>query len=324
MEQRDLSIDILKFIAVIAITNSHMELLYGKYSVLATGGAIGDVLFFFASGFTLFRGGVKSFENFYKRRINRIYPTVLAWAIVSCLIFGRDWNIISILLYGGGWFVSCIMLYYVVLYFVRRYFVEHLKMVLVLSFLISIGLYFVYNDGYQYNIYGATYYKWIHYFIFMLQGAMMGLYSKRNAIEVENGWMELGKTLVCVLLFYMFCSFKNSETWNIVQVLSLIPLYGVVHYVYRLCNANGIKIFYKEKKLGWCMNAIGGLCLEVYLVQSSLFTDKLNSIFPLNIPIIFIEIVLFAYMVRCLARIWAQTFKDNDYDWKEVIRVVQK
>ena len=142
MKQRYLSIDILKFIAVIAITNSHMELLYGKYSVLATGGAIGDVLFFFASGFTLFMGGGKSFDNFYKRRINRIYPTVLAWAIVSCLIFGRDWNIISILLYGGGWFVSCIMIYYVVLYFVRRYFVEHLKMVLVLLFLISIVLYF--------------------------------------------------------------------------------------------------------------------------------------------------------------------------------------
>ena len=58
MKQRDLSIDILKFIAVIVITNSHMELLYGKYSVLATGGAIGDVLFFIASGFTLFMGGV--------------------------------------------------------------------------------------------------------------------------------------------------------------------------------------------------------------------------------------------------------------------------
>lgn len=57
MKQRDLSIDILKFLAVIAITNSHMELLYGKYSTLATGGAIGDVLFFFASGYTLFFGG---------------------------------------------------------------------------------------------------------------------------------------------------------------------------------------------------------------------------------------------------------------------------
>ena len=35
---RDISIDILKCIAAIIITNSHMELLYGKYSVLATGG----------------------------------------------------------------------------------------------------------------------------------------------------------------------------------------------------------------------------------------------------------------------------------------------
>lgn len=57
MRQRDTSIDILKFIAVLAITNSHAGLLYGQYSALATGGAIGDVLFFFASGFTILLGG---------------------------------------------------------------------------------------------------------------------------------------------------------------------------------------------------------------------------------------------------------------------------
>lgn len=57
MKARNISIDILKCIAVLVITNSHMELLYGKYSALATGGAIGDALFFFASGFTLFMGG---------------------------------------------------------------------------------------------------------------------------------------------------------------------------------------------------------------------------------------------------------------------------
>ena len=38
MKYRDISIDILKFVAVLLITNSHMDLLYGKYSVLATGG----------------------------------------------------------------------------------------------------------------------------------------------------------------------------------------------------------------------------------------------------------------------------------------------
>lgn len=86
MRQRDISIDILKFFAVLAITNSHMEMPYGKYSVLATGGAIGDALFFFASGFTIFLGRIRSFDNYYKRRINRIYPTVFAWAIMSAYL----------------------------------------------------------------------------------------------------------------------------------------------------------------------------------------------------------------------------------------------
>ena len=92
VNKRDRAIDIVKFFATLLVLNSHMEICYPKYSFLATGGAIGDVLFFFASGFTLFMGEVKSFDNFYKRRINRIYPTVLAWAIVCCLIFSRDWN----------------------------------------------------------------------------------------------------------------------------------------------------------------------------------------------------------------------------------------
>ena len=60
VQQRDLSIDILKFIACLAITNSHFDVVYGPLSPIATGGAIGDILFFFASGFTIFlssRGG---------------------------------------------------------------------------------------------------------------------------------------------------------------------------------------------------------------------------------------------------------------------------
>jgi len=40
MRQRNIAIDILKCIAAILITNSHMEVLYGKYSVMATGGQL--------------------------------------------------------------------------------------------------------------------------------------------------------------------------------------------------------------------------------------------------------------------------------------------
>lgn len=40
IKKRDISIDILKFFAVLLITNSHMELLYAKYGQLATGGGL--------------------------------------------------------------------------------------------------------------------------------------------------------------------------------------------------------------------------------------------------------------------------------------------
>lgn len=43
-----------------------MELLYGDFNDLATGGAIGDVLFFFCSGYTLFLGRMGRFDNWYK------------------------------------------------------------------------------------------------------------------------------------------------------------------------------------------------------------------------------------------------------------------
>lgn len=41
MKDRDYSIDILKFLAVFLIINSHRDALYVKYSMLETGGAIG-------------------------------------------------------------------------------------------------------------------------------------------------------------------------------------------------------------------------------------------------------------------------------------------
>ena len=78
---------LLKFIAAFLITYSHMGILFPKYGSLVTGGAIGDGLFFFCSGFTLFMGRQDDFPNWYKRRINRIYPTIIMWALVSAVIF---------------------------------------------------------------------------------------------------------------------------------------------------------------------------------------------------------------------------------------------
>lgn len=90
MKDRDYSIDILKFLAVFLIINSHMDALYVKYDMLATGGVIGDVLFLFASGYTLLLSKCNlSFDNWYKRRINRIYPSVFVCVALGAMFVGK-------------------------------------------------------------------------------------------------------------------------------------------------------------------------------------------------------------------------------------------
>lgn len=101
MNERDYSIDILKFLAVFLIINSHMDALYVKYDMLATGGAIGDVLFLFASGYTLLLSKRNlSFGNWYKRRINRIYPSVFVCTVMGALFSLRC--SLNLSKFGGG------------------------------------------------------------------------------------------------------------------------------------------------------------------------------------------------------------------------------
>ncbi len=328
---RNTSIDILKFFAAILITNSHMDSLYvAPFEQLATGGSFGNALFFFSSGFTLFLGRHGDFDDWYKRRINRIYPTVFAWAILSAAIFGNNSNMVEVLLFGGGWFVSCIMLYYIVLYFIRKYAIEKLLYVFILSAIIVILVYAYCvvtgdfmdgNDPFDRTkwITGPTYFKWIYYFLFMLMGAMFGI-SER--LRNYNFWSDLMKLGLSVALFYLpFYLAKNNEFFFTFQIIALIPLLSVVYYFYKICNNNLLITIYNNQYSGAVIKTIGGLCLEIYLVQNVLFTDKMNGIFPANILLMFLIIFVVAYILRCTSRIFAQTFRDGDYNWSEVIKV---
>lgn len=320
MKERNIGIDILKFFAALLITNSHMELLYGKYSMLATGGAIGDVLFFFCSGFTLFLGRMGRFDNWYKRRINRIYPTVFAWAILGAFIFNQHYGMDYTIIHGGGWFVTCIMIYYVILYIIKRFMFNQLRLVFIIASIITIIWYLLIDRPENYNIYGNTYFKWCHYFLFMLLGAMMGVSKKELKYSFRYDFMKL---IGSVVIYYtILFSGRLNLICSELQIVSLIPLLYIVYYSYKVCNSEKMKMLYNKKVLGWCMKFIGGLCLEIYLVQYTLFTDKMNSIFPLNIILIFVIIIFVAYILRCLARLFSQTFKDGDYDWKAIIKLI--
>lgn len=322
MRQRNPSIDILKFFAAILITNSHMGMLYPDSLVrLSTGGAIGDVLFFFCSGFTLFLGRGGNFFNWYKRRISRIYPTVLMWAAIMAFVFGKKYGMDFTVLHGGGWFVSCIMIYYVLLYFAKRYFMDKLEWVFGAACITVFGWYLT-EDSSTIFMYGETYFKWCHYFLFMLAGAMCGLKMKENGITQCSMSRNILLLVVSLPVFYglQFAGSKHSMIAHF-QILTLIPLMFITLCMYQLCNAPWLIRFYNQKWAHRIMYSVSALCLEIYVCQGFVFNTSWNHLFPLNILFNFILVVALAYCVKVASNWFSQTFKDEEYDWRSMVKL---
>lgn len=320
--ERDFSIDILKFLAVFLIINSHMDALYVHYRFLATGGAIGDAIFLFCSGYTLLLSKKNlRFDNWYKRRIARIYPSVIICALVGALLQLRwDVNIVDL---AGGQFVIAIMVYYIIIYFIKQYAVDKLPLIIGGVVLLSILVYlfffpYKYDTG-EKGLYGiSTLYRWVPYLNFMLLGSYVGL--KHGELKYMP-LRDFFKMAFCIVVFYgIQLGAKVQPQIAPWQIVTIFPLMGIVYYLYKWCNAGFWKRLYDTGPWHAIIMTISGLCLESYLIQYSVFTTKMNNIFPLNLLIMIAIVLMVAFICKCLARIFTQTFGSGDYNWKDVIK----
>lgn len=175
LEGKNKAIVVFKFFAALLITYSHMALLFPKYSGLVTGGAIGDGLFFFCSGFTLFLGRDGGFLNWYKRRVSRIYPSIIMWALLSSVAFAWTWNVTDLITTPKYWFIPCIMVYYAIFYVIRRFLMKYMKTVFYGSFIAITILSFFVLDMNHSVMYAQVSFMRIYYFMFMLLGAITAL-----------------------------------------------------------------------------------------------------------------------------------------------------
>lgn len=317
---KNLSIEFLKFIAVIFILNGHMFEMYpANISVLATGGTIGNALFFFTSGYTLFLGRLDRFDNWYKRRISRIYPTVIAWAIIAFFVFDHSYTVDAIIQGDGYWFISCIMIYYIVLYCVRKFLMNYKWIVFLFACIVPIIWYLTMENGNIYFMYGGTLFKYFYWLPFMMLGAYMGAGEIKSKPAIKKDGPML---LLCVVLHYAILIIVTKYPIMCkYQPLSLLPLFGVVYYLYNVCNYNTAKSL-MNLRIAYIIKLISSLCLEIYVIQLYMFTTKMNSIFPLNIIIVTLYTIIFAYVVHCFGRIIKQTFEKENYRWYEVFKII--
>ena len=308
----------LKFIAALFITYSHMGILFPQYRGLVTGGAIGDGLFFFCSGFTLFLGRQDCFVNWYKRRINRIYPTIIMWSLLSAFFFNWNWSVMDIVTTPNYWFIPCIMIYYVIFYLIRTYMLNHLKLVFIGISLIIFGSYFFVCDLNSSVMYADVDYMRIYYFSFMLLGASVAIQKKDRNVQFKK---SIAYVLISLLAYYGCMFFYKIDSFYCrFQLISLIPLLFAIYWIYRMCESGVFKCLL-EKKIGTVIYFVSCLTLEIYMVQYAIFTDKLNSIFPANILLTYIAIVMVAYLLKCMSKVFLQIFSENAFDWRKIYQI---
>lgn len=314
---RNTGIDWLKLLAVFLVMNSHMHICYPKYGFLASGGAIGDALFFFASGFTIFLGRNLRFDNWYKRRINRIYPSIIAMAIVAWAVWGNTDSVGEILLGKRYWFIGCILIYYVLLYPIKVLKNGELApLIMLVGGVGCVVLYFLFfNNGEAF--YSGGLFRCFAFFLIMLQGAIMGRIS--NSYRFKKVYVVL--FLLSLGLFYTLF-YIGHHNWLI--LLSFVPLLGITRYGYLCCCAPVLEKIYNKRYVGQLVYIISQCCLEVYLVQKYIFTSALNHIFPLNIIIIMIAVLIMAYVVKTLSVFISQTFKTEPYNWGKMLIIKER
>lgn len=347
-QERNVAIDVLKFFAVLLITNSHFDHQYVYFKELATGGAIGDALFFFCSGYTLFMGRLGRFDTWYKRRVRRIAPSVLVLVVIYGYM-NPQLGFPDLMANGANWFIPCILICYVPLYFIRKYAANRLNWVYLFTgilILLWYGIFFepfrtwflTYCKPFDWMLfctpmdktwmYQWNYFKWLFFFCFMLMGARMGSLTQFSDSFIsltgyKGFFKEMTKLMGCVVGFYSIpMLIEKMPELKFLLILSFFPLIGICYYFYRWSATEIMRNLYTKKYIGATISIIGGLCLEIYLVQPFIRTTEYNHIFPLNIPLLFFAIIIAAYICRCFARILQQTFTNEDgYNWRGVFKM---
>ena len=326
MKTRNHVIDLMKFLAAILITSCHMGMLYpAKFRVLATGGAIGDALFFFCSGYLLMMGRKADFFNWYKRRINRIFPTIFAIALTSIIVFGEDPTLKHVILEGGGWFVQAIFVFYAIYWFVKAYLSDKMWIAyLIVS--VMIVVWSVLGGEKDIFLLGthAHYMRWPCFFLIMLIGGSVYNYEQIQGERKDRFglWFYLGILAVLLLMYRGFQWLEGPFPilWKC-QAFILLPLIGIVLTVYKICSNAWVQRIYLNKYVHWPVYYISACCLEVYLCQWWCFGigTRLMHLFPLNVIVTFLVIFVVAYLVKVFSNFLSQTFKTEPYDWRKMI-----
>ena len=299
----------MKLIALLLIINSHSDVLFpDKIRALATGGAMGNSIFFAASGYlTKFKPG-SGWKDILRRFIRLYVPVYLFCAFTGSYdlaMFQNPYRAFRMLVwltpywFVGAVFLSCLLLFLMnfLVLTQKKYFV-HVSIVFLavyfLSYIFGIenkDIWIVENG----NISGTIIpFKCLYSFFIYYAGFMI----RENDIHV-SGKISAAVMFVSFVLTYLvkFLMHKNiiPMSWQVLNQFSVM-------FFALSCVCFAIEYEESFSKLPQrvldFINSLSRISLESYIVQGSIisFIASRGIVFPLNILLALMLTIICAYI----------------------------
>lgn len=308
------STNFLRVLAIILVVNSHMDTVYPpRFAFLATGGMIGNALFFMLSACGLMvsmQNHPRGFVEWYARRIIRIYPSV--WVTVLLLsfpigIYGGTIGLNNILdemgkfFYPPFWFLQALLFYYGIIFFIIRDFSSKRLALVSVPVVTIYALYYIFLlDLEKWSIEQAPF-RLIYYLLVVLWGGYIG--SQFEQIKF-NGLRDV---LLLVLAAFTIYGHKFLMLRGMLlsfQFLQHLASFPMLYFMVKVTKCDFIKErLMGSHNIGKTLGFVSGATLEIFIVNNSIDILGENlGVFPVNAVALVSLNVALAMVIFCSAR----------------------
>lgn len=313
-------ITLIKVLATLFITWFHFKWTVPQnFAPLFIGGAIGNSLFFYASGHLLKFKEERFYGQWIVGKIIRLLPSIWVFYTLTLLLFPDRMNIAwyNFFYPTTFWFVNCILCYFLIMFLLKgklsvpvsaeqnvnkthRGGVNKTLLIIgLLSLSLHISYYFLYVDHHQIVIDDGSIKSWSFYFIFFL----WGYYDRINPKTYKGNLKSVFVFCLSIGLFYGYKKIGGQNEMMIFLQFLLIPLLLANAIRSTLHLASYLITFNTPQWFKTICGHLSNWTLDIYIVQVFIINLTMPHIpFPLNVGIVFTLILLAAYVNNYCAR----------------------
>lgn len=310
--RRQTDTTLMLFLATVLITLSHLDPFVPDPRI-TTGGAIGNSLFFFLSGYGLamslnatgLDASMPSLLDYLRKRLLRLYPAVL---IVACamLVAGRIGitgisDFVSVFLWPTPfWFVSAVVVFYIPVFYLARLKPAGIAMAMAI---LMVPYIFFYSqmDLSKFVVEGRDYFKWINYFGITLLGCLVA----RLKLTPRFSVFTIAGLLVSLLLFLVSKLTVFKYDVGYMQFLFHVWMYPIIYFSFQVFSSETVLQRIRATPVFPAIALLAGLTLEIYLTQTAwirwLETQDFGLHYSIVLVIALVPVLFFSLLTRWLA-----------------------